>query len=199
MTNLVTRLFDARLLAILRMDDLDTAGVEKARRLHGQGVRAIECTLNRRGALDAIGRIREELGENTLVGAGTLTRLDEVDSLVSIGVDFCVTPHLDSALVSHALESGLPIIPGVMTPSEIAEAFRLGVPAVKLFPAGVLGVDYLEAIQGPFGSFPVVPTGSIGIDDVEGWLEAGAIAVGIGSALVRTDRIPPRLAALLQR
>lgn len=196
--DLVSRLSAARLLAILRLEDPETAGVELARRLHSQGIRAIECTLNRSGALAAIERIQEEFGSDTLVGAGTVTRLDQIDSLVSLGVDFCVTPHLDPALVTKALERGLAMIPGVMTPSEVAEAFRLGVPAVKLFPAGVLGVGYLEALQGPFGNFPVVPTGSIDLGDVEGWLRAGALAVGLGSALVRPEVIPPELTALLR-
>lgn len=199
MTDLIDRLSAARLLAILRMDEPDTAGVELARRLHRQGVRAIECTLDRAGALTAIERIRDEFGSDTLVGAGTVTRLDQVDSLVALGVDFCVTPHLDPALVEHSLGQGVPMVPGVMTPSEVAEAFRLGVPAVKLFPAGVLGIGYLEALQGPFGRFPVVPTGSIGIAEVDGWLAAGAVAVGLGSALTRPDTIPPELARLLQR
>lgn len=198
MTDLIARLSDARLLAILRMDDPDTAGVELARRLHEQGVRAIECTLDKAGALTAIERIRGELGDETLVGAGTVTRLDQVDSLVALGVDFCVTPHLDPDLVSHALDRGLAIVPGVMTPSEVAEAFRLGAPAVKLFPAGVLGIPYLKALQGPFGEFPVVPTGSIEIDEVEGWLEAGAIAVGLGSAITKPKTIPPELVRLLR-
>ena len=198
MRDIVARLSDARLLAILRMDEPDTVGVELARRLHGQGVRAIECTLDKPGALTAIERIRDELGADTLVGAGTVTRVDQVDSLASLGVDFCVTPHLDPRLVTHSLDRGLPIVPGGMTPSEVAEAFRLGAPAVKLFPAGVLGIAYLEALQGPFGRFPVVPTGSIGIGDVEAWLEAGAVAVGLGSALTRPDTIPAELARLLQ-
>jgi 2-dehydro-3-deoxyphosphogluconate aldolase/(4S)-4-hydroxy-2-oxoglutarate aldolase len=195
--NLVERLESARILAILRMDEVETKGVATALRLHEAGVRAIECTLDRPGALAAIERLRDELGSDTLVGAGTVTSTSQLDDLVRLEVDFCVTPHLDPTLVSCALDAGLAIIPGIMTPSELAAAFRLGSPAVKLFPAGLLGPDYLRALQGPFGTFPVVPTGNIGVDDVPAWLEAGATCVGLGSALTGGDGIPVAVEELL--
>lgn len=196
--SLVESLRAARVLAILRMDDIDTRGVETALRLHTQGVRAIECTMDRPGALEAIGRLRGEIGSDTLVGAGTVTRTSQVDDLAAAGADFCVTPHLDPDLVVHSLGCGLPILPGVMTPSEVATAFRLGAPAVKLFPAGLLGTRYLAALQAPFGDFPVVPTGSIGVEDVPGWLEAGAVCVGLGSALTGPGEIAGTLREVLE-
>jgi 2-dehydro-3-deoxyphosphogluconate aldolase / (4S)-4-hydroxy-2-oxoglutarate aldolase len=194
---LLDRLAAARILAILRMDDVATAGVEVAMRLHGAGVRAIECTLDRAGALDAITALRNGLGSDTLVGAGTVTETTQLDDLARVGVDFCVTPHLDTDLVRRALDLDLPMIPGVMTASEVAAAFRLGVPAVKLFPAGSLGVAYLRSLQGPFGHFPVIPTGGIDVGDVAGWLEAGALCVGLGSALTGPSDIPLALKDLL--
>lgn len=103
----------------------------------------------------------------------------------------------DPDLVGHAGRSGVTMIPGVMTPSEVAAAFRLGVPAVKLFPAGSLGVEYLRSLQGPFGKFPVVTTGGIAVADVPSWLEAGALCVGLGSALTRPEGIPVELAEVM--
>lgn len=196
--SLIDRLASARVLAILRMDDVAGAGVRRALRLHGAGVRAFECTLDRPGALDAIARLRRDLGDDSLVGAGTVTEASQVDSLVDLGADFAVTPHLDDHLVEYSLASGLPMIPGVMTPSEIAAAFRLDVPGVKLFPAGRLGIPYLRDLQGPFGSFPVIPTGSIRVAEVAAWLEAGAVCVGLGSALTVSDRLPPELGEALR-
>lgn len=196
---LVERLGAARVMAILRMDDVETKGVEVALRLHRAGVRAIECTLDRPGALTAIRRLRSEIGSDTLVGAGTVTTASQVDDLAGLGVDFCVTPHLDPAVVTHALDKGIPVIPGVMTPTDLAAAFHLGVPAVKLFPAGVLGPGYLRVLQGPYGRFPVVPTGSIDVGDVGTWLDAGATCVGLGSALTRGDGIPAELGEVLAR
>lgn len=198
MTDLVDRLRSARILAILRLDDVETKGVEVALRLHGIGVRAIECTLDRPGAITAIQRLRDELG-TTLVGGGTVTDPEQVDALIKAGADFCVTPHLDRSLVTYSLGRGMPMIPGIMTPSELAAALRLGTPAVKLFPAGLLGVEYLKALRGPFGSFPVIPTGSITVDDVPSWLGAGATCVGLGSALTETEEIPDTLMEVLSQ
>ncbi|HLU53240.1 MAG TPA: bifunctional 4-hydroxy-2-oxoglutarate aldolase/2-dehydro-3-deoxy-phosphogluconate aldolase [Acidimicrobiia bacterium] len=197
MRNLIDRLRQARVVAILRLDDVDERGVDLALRLHAQGVRAVECTLDKPNALVAIQRLRREIGSDTLIGAGTVTRLGQIDELAEVGVDFCVTPHLDPELVSRSLEVGVPILPGVMTPTELAAAHRLGVPAVKLFPAGSLGVDYLKALRGPFGDFPVVPTGGIEVGDVRGWLDAGALCVGLGSALTRHATLPSELSGLL--
>lgn len=194
---LVERLESARILAILRMDEVETKGVATALRLHEAGVRAIECTLDRSGAMAAIERLQDEVGADTLVGAGTVIAASQIDDLIRLDVDFCVTPHLDTALVTYALDAGLAIIPGIMTPSELATAFRLGSPAVKLFPAGLLGPDYLRALQGPFGMLPVVPTGSIRVDEVAAWLEAGATCVGLGSALTGDDGIPAAVQELL--
>lgn len=199
MSALLDRLRSARILAILRVDDVAGAGVSLARRLHSEGVRAIECTLDKPDALAAIEILRAELGSDTLIGAGTVTRIDQVDALVEIGAEFCVTPHLDPDLVTHSLDRGLPILPGVMTPSEVATALRLGAPAVKLFPAGILGLDYLRALQGPFGRFPVIPTGNLAVGDVVDWIEAGAICVGLGSTLTRGDHVPAGLRHLLNR
>lgn len=199
MTDLVDRLRSARILAILRLDAVETRGVEAALRLEGVGVRAIECTLDRPGAVTAIRRLRTELGSTTLVGGGTVTDPDQVDALVEAGADFCVTPHLDRSLVTYSLGRGLPMIPGIMTPSELAAALGLGTPAVKLFPAGVLGVEYLKALQGPFGSFPVIPTGGITVDDVPVWLAAGATCVGLGSAITETEEVPDTLKKVLSQ
>lgn len=195
--SLIEQLESARILAILRMDDMATQAVPTALQLHEHGIRAIECTLDRPGALAAIGQLQQELGSDTLVGAGTVTTVEHLEALTRLKVDFCVTPHLDPELLTHAGAAGIPMIPGVMTPSEVATAFRLGARAVKLFPAGLLGPRYLQALQGPFGVFPVIPTGSIDVEDVSAWLDAGATCVGLGSALTSPGEVPSTLQHLL--
>lgn len=195
--SVVERLAEARILAILRIDDVDTVGVDLAEQLHARGVRAVECTLDRDGAFEAINLIRDRLGDGVLVGAGTVTENEQIDRLASMDVELCVTPHLDPDLLTHALKSGLTMIPGVTTASEVATAFRLGAPAVKLFPAGELGVRYLRTLQGPFGRFPVVPTGGIDVADVADWLAAGATCVGLGSALTSGHDLPSEIEEVL--
>lgn len=185
-------------MAVLRRPDIATAldGLVHDLRVHG--VRAVECTLGQPGAMEAVRRLRVGRREGELVGAGTVTTVRQVDALVQIGVDFAVSPHLDEALLVHAVDVGLPLLPGVMTPSELVRATTLGAPAVKLFPAGPLGPGYLSALLGPFPNVAVVPTGGIAVTDVPMWLDAGAMCVGLGSALTGADALPASLAELLR-
>ena len=95
-----------------------------------------------------------------------------------------MSPHLDPPLLEEMLATGLLAIPGTLTPSEIAAALRIGARAVKLFPAAAVGVPYLRALFGPFPGLQVMPTGGVTIADAGAWLDAGAIAVGLGGELL---------------
>ncbi|MGH9293453.1 MAG: bifunctional 4-hydroxy-2-oxoglutarate aldolase/2-dehydro-3-deoxy-phosphogluconate aldolase, partial [Acidimicrobiales bacterium] len=97
---------------------------------------------------------------------------------------FCLSPHLDPALVRACRARDLLPIPGVLSPTEIVSAQALGLDLLKLFPCAGVGPEYLKALRGPFPTIDFVPTGGIELDDVEGWLRAGAAAVGLGSGLV---------------
>lgn len=121
------------------------------------------------------------------VGVGTVLTVSHVEQAAACGASFTVAPGLDSAVVEACQESGLAHLPGVMTPSEIQQAKALGLSVLKLFPAGSLGVDYLKSLQGPFDDVSFVPTGGVSLASAPSWLDAGAIAVGIGGALVTTD------------
>lgn len=193
----VDALRDARVLAILRRPDIAEVAVPLFERLHADGVRAVECTLDQPGALGAIETLLAIAPPGVVVGAGTVTSVDEVDRLADLGAGFAVTPHLDPALLERASALGFPLIPGVMTPTEIAIALGLGAPAVKLFPAGPLGIPYLSALYGPFGDLAVIPTGGISVPEVPAWLSAGAVAVGLGSALTGPDGVPAALRGVL--
>lgn len=195
--SLVDDLHRARVIAVLRRPDISQVSVALYRQLHEQGVRAIECTLDQPGAVEAIQAIKKVASSDMLVGAGTVTTTEQLDSVASIGVRFAMAPHLDPDLLQHASDLGIPLIPGVTTPSEIARAFSLGAPAVKLFPAGPLGIPYFKALRGPFGDFAVIPTGGIQVSEVGAWLEAGALCVGLGNALTGPDGVPNSLESLL--
>lgn len=194
---LLEHLAASRILAVLRRPDIATCADALVTGLRERGVRAIECTLDQPGALEVIRRLRAERLPDELIGAGTVRTTLQIDALHAAGADFAVSPHLDEALLAYAVEVGLPLLPGVMTPSEVARALALGAPAVKLFPAGPLGIDYLKALRGPFPDVAVVPTGGIAIKDVRAWLQAGALCVGLGSALTRGDRLPETLTSVL--
>jgi 2-dehydro-3-deoxyphosphogluconate aldolase / (4S)-4-hydroxy-2-oxoglutarate aldolase len=172
-----------RVLPILRLRDHGRA-VEIAETLVGAGVQALEITLGEPAAHGSIAAVVKAVGERVPVGAGTVLDREEPRRLADLGVEFCVSPHADPALVESVLAAGLVPLPGTYTATEVTVARAAGAPAVKLFPAGPAGTGHLRALLGPFPDLAVVPTGGIAIGEIPAWLAAGAIAVGLGSDLV---------------
>lgn len=185
----IDRLRAARVIAVLRTGDGDSA-LAAARALVAGGVRAIELTFTTPGAAEALDRARELLPGDVVVGAGTIRDRVQLDAALAAGAEFLVTPHVDRELLAAMLDSGRLVLPGTLTPTEVAAALDAGADAVKLFPASVVGPTYVKALRGPFPDVQVVPTGGIGPADVRLWLDAGALAVGAGGELC-----PPALVA----
>lgn len=175
------------LVAIFRGDGDVERLASACEALAGAGVQAVEVTLDTPGALTAIERLAQRFAGRLHVGAGTVLDAEATRRAVDAGAAFVVAPGLDEGTVTRALELGVPVLPGVFTPTEVLAARRLGCEAVKLFPAGPVGPGYLKALRGPIPDVAIVPTGGIGLADVPGYLAAGAHAVGLGSALTRLD------------
>jgi 2-dehydro-3-deoxyphosphogluconate aldolase/(4S)-4-hydroxy-2-oxoglutarate aldolase len=182
LADVLQRLREARVAAVIRADDAESA-VAVAEALVEGGLTAVELTYTTPDAGDVIARARSRLGRDVLVGAGTLTTREQIAEATAAGADFLVTPHLDHGLLELMLASGVLALPGVLTPSEVASALAHGAAAVKLFPASSGGMPHLLALFGPFPGIKVVPTGGIDLTDVGAWLEAGAWAVGVGGKL----------------
>jgi 2-dehydro-3-deoxyphosphogluconate aldolase/(4S)-4-hydroxy-2-oxoglutarate aldolase len=98
-----------------------------------------------------------------------------------------VTPHLDIELIEWASTHAVPMVPGALTPTEIATAWRYRPPAVKVFPAHIGGPGYLKSLRGPFPDVALIPTGGIDGSNIAAYLDAGAVAVGVGGWLTRHD------------
>ena len=188
------RLHDAQAVAVVRAHDADEA-LQKVDALAAAGLRAIELTFTTPGAAAAIAAARDRIDPGVLLGAGTITTSTQVDAAKAAGADFLVSPHLDPALLERMLATGLLAIPGTLTPTEIATALRGGAEVVKLFPAAAVGVSYLKALFGPFPGLQVLPTGGVTVESARTWLDAGAIAVGLGGEL-RPDNAARLLAGL---
>jgi 2-dehydro-3-deoxyphosphogluconate aldolase/(4S)-4-hydroxy-2-oxoglutarate aldolase len=179
------RIRQARIIAILRLDN--PAGiVDICRTLVDEGLAAVEITMDHAHAIDSIRSVRAALGDRVLLGAGTVLDESAVAAAVSAGAEFCVSPNFDPEVVAACRHRRVLPIPGVFSPTEIASASRLGLRLLKLFPCGGLTPDFLRAMRGPFPAVGFVPTGGIGLSSVAEWLGAGAAAVGLGSALVRS-------------
>ena len=141
--------------------------------------------MNSAGALEAIGRLcRQFRPADLLVGAGTVRTRRHFELAMNSGAAFSVAPSLDAETVREAARQEVLHLPGVMTPSEVQEAVRAGSPMVKLFPAELLGADYLKALRAPLEDVRFVPTGGISFGNLADYVRAGARAVGVGSCLV---------------
>ena len=145
------------------------------------GITAIEVTLTSRGAIDALAGLRRQLPPSAVIGAGSVLTIDQAKAAVDAGAAFLVSPILDPDLGQGF---GVPFYPGGLSPTEIHRAARSGAPLVKLFPASAVGPGYLKDLHGPMTGTRIMPTGGIGLDDIMGWLRAGAAAVGMGGPLL---------------
>jgi 2-dehydro-3-deoxyphosphogluconate aldolase/(4S)-4-hydroxy-2-oxoglutarate aldolase len=178
------RIRQAKVITILRLDS--PAGiVDICRTLVAAGLVAVEITMDHSHAVASIRSVRAALGDSVLLGAGTVLDEAAVAAAASAGAEFCVAPNLDPDVVAACRHRGVLPVPGVFSPTEIATASRLGLRLLKLFPCGGLTPDFLRALRGPFPAVGFVPTGGVALPSVTQWLGAGAVAVGLGSALVR--------------
>lgn len=150
------------------------------------GVRGIEITFTTPNALEVVKSLDRRFGDQILLGMGTLTKPEQAAAAKEAGARFLVSPHCEKSLAGAMKETGLPIMLGALTPSEVILSRKLGSDVVKLFPGSLGGPEYLKALRGPFPDIPIMPTGGVSQDNVGDWFAAGAFAVGAGSNLCPT-------------
>jgi 2-dehydro-3-deoxyphosphogluconate aldolase/(4S)-4-hydroxy-2-oxoglutarate aldolase len=187
----IDRILAERLVAILRrVPDVDA----RVTALAHAGVRVVEITLDSPDALAAIERARTRGDINVL--AGTVRRPEQVDKAVSAGAEGVVGPVFSRAVVERAAELGVPAIPGALTPTEVEVAWAAGAALVKLFPGRLVGPTYVRDLLAPLPDVPLLVTGGVDESNAGAFLEAGAVAVGIGAALAAPDDARRLVAAL---
>jgi 2-dehydro-3-deoxyphosphogluconate aldolase/(4S)-4-hydroxy-2-oxoglutarate aldolase len=184
---IVERLRAARLIGIVRLDDLEQT-VAAAEAAIEAGLEVVEVTFTLAAAAQAIERLRAG-HPDVCVGAGSVRTLAELEAAASAGAQFLVAPGLNPALVEAAQRRSLPMIPGVFTASEIDLGIRAGADLLKLFPAEPAGPAYLASLRQPFPEVRLVPTGGISAANAGAYLKAGAVAVAMGSSLFPAQRI----------
>ncbi|SHE51541.1 2-dehydro-3-deoxyphosphogluconate aldolase / (4S)-4-hydroxy-2-oxoglutarate aldolase [Seinonella peptonophila] len=171
-----------KVIAIMR-------GVEQERAIRSGialaegGVRLIEVTLNTPDALSILSAWREQLPSEVLIGAGTVMSPQMVQDAVAAGASFLITPHFDPAVIDAALERDVEIWPGVMTPTEVAAALRMGLEVVKIFPIALFGPSYIQSLKGPFEQVKPIAVGGVTPENMQDYLRAGAVGVAFGSHL----------------
>jgi 2-dehydro-3-deoxyphosphogluconate aldolase / (4S)-4-hydroxy-2-oxoglutarate aldolase len=182
------RLKDSGLIAVIRRPkESQIHAIAEA--LVAGGVGALEITLDTPGALQMINDVKRKFGDEVLVGAGTVLDAVSAKGAIDAGSDFVFCPSFDSETVQITNRYGRISIPGVMTPSEIVQAYSAGADLLKIFPGAALGVDYIKDLQGPLSHIPMMPTGGVSLDNVEQFIRNGAVAVGAGGSLVDSKAI----------
>lgn len=150
------------------------------------GVRGIEITYSTPSAPQVVKTLEQQYGDDILLGMGTLTEVEHATQALEAGANFLVSPHCEKGLAEAMLATGLPVMIGALTPTEVIQAYRLGSDVVKIFPGSLVGPDYIKALKGPFPYIPMMPTGGVSVENVAAWFKAGVFAVGAGSNLCPT-------------
>jgi len=153
------------------------------------GLANLEITMNTENAAGQIKAAVESAGGRMNIGAGTVTTPELLDQALEAGATYIITPDVHLEVMELCLEREIPVFPGAFTPTEIHQAWQLGATMVKVFPANVLGPDFIASLRGPFADIPLMPTGGVSLQNLDDYLKAGANAFGVGSPLFHKDRV----------
>jgi 2-dehydro-3-deoxyphosphogluconate aldolase/(4S)-4-hydroxy-2-oxoglutarate aldolase len=153
------------------------------------GVRALEVTMTVPRAVEMIAQIAPTLPKGFLIGAGTVLDKATVNKVINAGAQFIVSPVFRKELIMASHVRDIPAMPGCMTPTEILDAWDAGADVVKVFPATTFGPGFLKDVLAPLPDVKLMPTGGVTLDNAGDWIRAGAIAVGVGSALLDSAAI----------
>lgn len=176
------------LLAVIRGPSAELT-VQMVEALVKGGVTGIEITYSTPNAEEVVKTLSSKFGDSILLGMGTLTKPEQAASAKAAGAHFLVSPICEAELVKAMVGSGLVTMAGALTPTEVFQAYSLGVDVVKVFPGSLGGPAYIKALKGPFPYIPMMPTGGVSATNAKEWFAAGVVAVGAGSELC-----PPALA-----
>lgn len=177
------RLTETGAVAVLRTDT-PTVLPAVAEALLDGGITAIEITMTTPNALSALEAVRKAVGEDGIVGVGSVTDPQMTRDAIRAGAEFVVSPIFKNSIVDAAQNEDIPAVPGGFTPTEVQRAHESGADLVKVFPASIGGASYLQTLKAPLPHLDLMPTGGVSTEDAGDWLRAGAEVVGVGSALL---------------
>jgi len=183
------RVLDSGIVAIIRAPSGELL-VDVAKALYEGGIDVIEVTFTVPGILDIIADLHKALGDKILLGAGTVLDTETARAAMLAGAEFIVSPIVDCDVIKMCNQYDKMIMPGALTPTEIATAWSAGADMVKVFPAAAVGgPSYLQAIHGPLPQIKLLPTGGVDLTTIHDFVKAGASAVGLGSSLVTKELV----------
>lgn len=179
------QILEHKIVAIIRGAN-PTAVVKIADALHKGGIKLLEVTLNSPDALRVIEQLSSEMKGRLLIGAGTVLDATSAKAAISAGALFVISPTVDKGTIHTTKKCGSVSLPGAYTPTEVFKAHKYGGDIIKVFPA--LSASYIKDLLAPLPQIPLMPTGGINLRNIKDFQNAGAVAFGIGSALVDTKQ-----------
>lgn len=191
--DIVKKVEEKKIIAIIRGLSVEQA-IKTAKTLYDGGIELIEVTFNQKfpnrfsETADAIAEIRKNC-KGVSVGAGTVLTTEQVDIARKAGAEFIISPDADEKVIRYTVQKGLVSIPGAYTATEIKKAHNAGADFVKIFPCLDGATKYIKAIRAPLSHIKLLAVGGVNVDNAKGFIDAGAVGIGVGSSLVNKEFI----------
>lgn len=183
--DILNRIVETGVVAVVRAESAEQAikVIDAAREA---GIIALELTMTVPGAIDAIKEIsRRYKGGDEIIGAGTVLDAETARMAMLAGAEFIVGPVLNPDMIRICNRYQVNCMPGTTSVSEIMQALELGASIVKIFPGSLLKPSFIKAVHGPIPYAPLMPTGGVSVENAGEWIQAGAVAVGVGGDLTK--------------
>lgn len=182
-------IIDIGIVPVVRTPSAESAIFAIQAIYHG-GIRTAEITMTVPGAIRALERVADELGDKITLGAGTVLDPETARTCILAGARFLVTPALNLKTIEMAKRYSTVIMPGALTPTEVLTAWEAGADVVKVFPCGAVGgPKYIRALKAPLPQIEMIPTGGVSLENTAEFLKAGACAVAVGAELIDAKNI----------
>jgi len=186
---IVEQLESLGLVPVVRASSADEA-MQVIEAIKAGGVNVLEITMTVPGAVRVIEKVADKYGSDVLVGAGTVLDPETARACLLAGAQFIVSPALNLDTIAMCHRYSAPVMPGVLTPTEVITAWSAGADFVKVFPCGAVGgASYIKNLKGPFPQIKMIPTGGVSLKTAQDFIKAGASALGVGTDLVDVKAI----------
>jgi len=186
---IVEQLESLGLVPVVRASSADEA-MQVIEAIKAGGVNVLEITMTVPGAIRVIEKVADKYGSDVLVGAGTVLDPETARACLLAGAQFIVSPALNLETIAMCHRYSAPVMPGVLTPTEVITAWSAGADFVKVFPCGAVGgASYIKNLKGPFPQIKMIPTGGVSLKTAQDFIKAGASALGVGTDLVDVKEI----------
>lgn len=186
---IVEQLESLGLVPVVRASSSDEA-MQVIEAIKAGGVNILEITMTVPGAVRVIEKVADKYGSDVLVGAGTVLDPETARACLLAGAQFIVSPALNLDTIAMCHRYSAPVMPGVLTPTEVITAWSAGADFVKVFPCGAVGgASYIKNLKGPFPQIKMIPTGGVSLKTAQDFIRAGAAALGVGTDLVDVKAI----------